>query len=114
MIDLFKKGVFAGVGAAAVTKESAEKVLKDLVERGKISDEEAREYAEKIVNEGEETTGQAQSYLESLFQEFLERSNVASHRQLKALEERVAQLEERVEDESIGTAKKTAAKKAAE
>ena len=45
MIDLIKKSVL-GVGAATLTKEKAEEVLGELVDKGKLSATEAKETAE--------------------------------------------------------------------
>lgn len=93
MIDLIKKGMLAGVGAAVVTKESAEKALSELVEKGKISTGEAREMADKIVDEGrrefEKSKGEAQAW----FDDMLGRANVATRSELEALSAKVAALE---------------------
>ena len=45
MIEVIKKAILAGVGAAALTKEKAEEVLGDLVEKGKLSASDAKEAA---------------------------------------------------------------------
>ena len=37
MIDLIKKSVMAGIGAAVVTKEKVEEALEDFVRQGKLS-----------------------------------------------------------------------------
>ena len=48
MIDLIKKTLLAGVGAAIVTKEKAEHALQDYVKQGKVSAADARAMAERI------------------------------------------------------------------
>ena len=52
MIETIKKTVLAGIGAAAVTTEKAEKALNELVEKGKLSANDAKEAAKKIADEG--------------------------------------------------------------
>ena len=52
MIDVIKKTILAGVGATVVTKEKVEAVLKDLVDKGKVTAGEASELASKIAEEG--------------------------------------------------------------
>jgi polyhydroxyalkanoate synthesis regulator phasin len=47
MIDVIKKTLLAGVGAAVVTKEKAEAALEDFVRQGKVSSADARIMAEK-------------------------------------------------------------------
>ena len=52
MIDVIKKAILAGVGAAALTKEKTEEALSDLVEKGKLSANDAKEAAKKIADDG--------------------------------------------------------------
>lgn len=95
MIDLVKKAMFAGVGAAVVTKEKIESTLQDLVEKGKLSAEEARQMTDKIIAEGEKETEQAKNEASRLFTDLLNRAQVVTQDQLTALEKRVRDLEGR-------------------
>ncbi|MGE9296747.1 MAG: phasin family protein [Puniceicoccales bacterium] len=96
MIDFIKKGMLAGVGAAVVSKESAEKALSELVEKGKISTNEAREMADKIVGQGREEYEKSRDEFQKWFEEMLHRGNVASQKDFTALEARVTALEAKV------------------
>jgi len=91
--DFIKKGMLAGVGAAVVSKETAEKALNELVEKGKISTSEAREMADKIVDQGREEYEKSRDEMQNWFEEMLHRGNVASQKDFVALEARVAALE---------------------
>ncbi|WOO40176.1 hypothetical protein [Rubellicoccus peritrichatus] len=93
MIDLLKKTMLAGVGAAVVTKESAQKALDELVEKGKISSQEAQEMAGKIVDQGREEFEKTRGEFAKLFDEALAKANLANRKDLEALEARVAALE---------------------
>ncbi len=93
MIDLIKKSMLAGIGAAVVTKESAQETLQEWVEKGKVSTQEAQEMAGKIVEQSREEYEKARCEFSKLFDEALARANVASRKDLAALEERVAALE---------------------
>jgi polyhydroxyalkanoate synthesis regulator phasin len=52
MIDLIKKSLMAGIGAAVVTKEIVEEALEDFVRQGKVSAADAAIMAEKIAEQG--------------------------------------------------------------
>ena len=52
MIDLIKKTLLAGVGAAVVTKDRLEKTMDEFVREGKVSAGDARIMAEKIAEQG--------------------------------------------------------------
>jgi len=93
MIDFIKKGMLAGVGAAVVTKESAEKALSELVEKGKISTSEAQEMADKIVDQGRDEFEKSREEMQGWLEDMLKRGNVASQKEHAALEARVAALE---------------------
>lgn len=93
MIDLVKKAMFAGVGAAVVTKEKVESSLQELVEKGKMSSEEAKDLTKKIIEAGEKETEQARSEASKLFTDMLNRAQVATQDQIEALEKRVTDLE---------------------
>lgn len=93
MIELIKKSMLAGVGAAVVSKESAEKALSGLVEKGKISTSEAREVADKIVEEGRAEYEKARTEMEGWFEDMLRKGKVATQSDVAKLEARVAALE---------------------
>jgi polyhydroxyalkanoate synthesis regulator phasin len=95
MIDLVKKAMFAGVGAAVVTKDKVEESVQELVQKGKISSEEAQKLSERIVEKGEKETEEARQEASKLFTDFLNRAQVATQDQIEALEKRVRDLEGR-------------------
>lgn len=93
MIDFIKKSMLAGIGAAVVTKESAQETLQEWVEKGKVSTQEAQEMAGKIVEQSRDEFDRARGEFAKLFDEALSRANVANKKDLAALEARVAELE---------------------
>jgi len=95
MIDLVKKAMFAGVGAAVITKDKVEKTLQEMVEKGKMSADEAKDLTGKILEAGEKETEQARNEASRLFTEMLNRAQVVTQDQLEALEGRVRDLEGR-------------------
>jgi len=93
MIDLFKKGMLAGVGLAVVTRDKVLESLDELVEKGKLTREEAAEMSDKIVQEGKTETEKARVEAGKLFNEMLHRANVVTKDQHDALAARVTELE---------------------
>lgn len=95
MMDVIKKTLLAGVGAAVITKEKVEAALEEFVEQGKVSSKEAREMAEKIAEDGRrEFENMSQELNEKLRERFAREDRKAQAR-LDALEARVAMLEQR-------------------
>ena len=100
MIDVIKKTLLAGVGAAIITKEKAEVLLKDLVEKGKVSAGEASELATKIADEGRKEFETSSKELTEKVKTLVEKADYARRSEVKALEERVRLLEERLAAEA--------------
>lgn len=93
MIDLIKKSMLAGIGAAVVSKEAAEKTLEEWVAKGKISTQEARDMAGKIVDQGRSEFEKTRGELSTLFDEALTKAHVVTRKDFETLEARVAALE---------------------
>lgn len=93
MIDLIKKGMLAAVGAAVVTKEQAQGLLNEFVEKGKITAGEAQEMATKIADSGKAEFEKAKKELSGRLDELLQGGVVATRAEIEALEKRVAALE---------------------
>jgi polyhydroxyalkanoate synthesis regulator phasin len=92
MIDLIKKTLFAGVGAAVVTKEKVEETLHDYVRQGKVKAEDARIIADKIAEQGRKEFEDVSQKLAAKLGEI-----VASGGGGKT-DSRVAELEQRIRD----------------
>jgi polyhydroxyalkanoate synthesis regulator phasin len=95
MIDLLKKTLLAGVGAAVVTKEKVEATLQDLVRQGKVSAADARVMAEKIAEQGRHEFDDMSAQLHAKLKEWLARNDEVTQKRLAALEERIRVLEEK-------------------
>ncbi len=93
MIDLIKKTLLAGVGAAIVTKEKAEQVLQDYVQQGKVSAADARAMAERIAEQGRKEFDDMSTQLNARINEFTAGKDASFQARIAALELRVQALE---------------------
>jgi polyhydroxyalkanoate synthesis regulator phasin len=88
--------LLAGLGAVAITRDKAEEIADDLVERGKLTREDARGFVDDLVtssrSNGRRLTERAAATLAGLFRDL----GLATERQHAELELRVAQLEHRL------------------
>jgi len=98
MIDLIRKTVLAGVGAAVLTKEKVEESLNDLVEKGRISADEAKETAEKIAAEGKREFETVSKDLQKGVGDLLEQIGVGQKDRLASVEKRLLALEIEVQN----------------
>lgn len=96
MIDVIKKTLLAGVGAAVITKEKAEAALDEFVRQGKLSSSDARIMAEKIADQGRREFDDLTHTLTAKLKSVLDRNEAETAARLAALENRVAVLENRL------------------
>ncbi|MET0261318.1 MAG: hypothetical protein ABW223_00355 [Rariglobus sp.] len=93
MIDLIKKTLLAGVGAAVVTKEKVEETLNDYVRQGKVKAEDAKIIADKIAEQGRKEFEAASSSLAAKIQQLASSSTDKTDPRVAALEQRIRDLE---------------------
>jgi polyhydroxyalkanoate synthesis regulator phasin len=93
MIDVIKKTLLAGVGAAVVTKEKVQDALQDYVRAGKLKADDARIIAEKIAERGRREFDEMSQHASAKAAELFHRNDTAVSARLTALEARIAALE---------------------
>lgn len=96
MIDVIKKTLLAGVGAAVITKEKAEAALDEFVRQGKLSTSDARIMAEKIAEQGRREFDEMSQTLSNKLKSVLDRNEADAAARLAALENRVLVLENKL------------------
>jgi poly(hydroxyalkanoate) granule-associated protein len=130
VFDVMRKLLLAGVGAVALTRDEVEAFLNRLVERGEIAQKDAQRLLEetmsKFRNVGQSRVAQAESQVSSIsvqvennLEQFLNRLNIPSKRDIDELSAKIAELAARVEElrlvqeqSSRGAARKNAEVKA--
>lgn len=96
MIDIIKKTMLAGVGAAVVTKDKVEQALNEFVSEGKLSANDARLMAEKIAEQGRKEFDELVGRIGVKLRETTSQADDARQARLAALEMRVRVLEEKL------------------
>ena len=96
MIDVIKKTLLAGVGAAVITKEKVEDALGDYVKQGKVKADDARIIAEKIAEQGRKEFDEMSQTLGNKIKDFTHRSSEENKARIAALEERIRVLESKL------------------
>ncbi len=105
MIDLIRKTVLAGVGAAVLTKEKVEESLSDLVKKGRISADEAKATAEKIAEDGKREFETVSSDVQKKVSDLLDQMGLGQKDKMAELEQRLLALE--IEVQNLAQKEKT-------
>jgi len=109
VFDVMRKLLLAGVGAVALTRDEVEAFLNRLVERGEIAQKDAQRLLEETMsrfrNVGQSRVAQAESQVSSIsvqvennLEQFLNRLNIPSKRDIDELSAKIAELAARVEE----------------
>ena len=106
-VELVRKMLLAGVGAVVMTRDESEQFVNKLVERGEL----AQKDAEKILRDvqtrlrqggrpeaAREQAAQLGARVEQGMEDFLNRLNIPSKRDIEDLSAKIAQLSARVEE----------------
>ncbi len=93
MLDAIHKMFLAGVGLAAMTKDKIDEHVKELVEKGKLTEKEGREIAEDMLKKSEQAKKDLEKQVEKQVQQTLQTLQIASKEDVEKLEARIEKLE---------------------
>jgi len=96
MLELLKKGMFAGIGAAVLTRDKIREATRKLVKEGRLSSEEAEKLTEDLVNSGELEWEDINSKFQSSLKKISENLEVVRKKEFVDLKTRVELLEQRL------------------
>ncbi len=92
MIELWKEGILNGINPASITREKIEKISKELVEQGCLSEQEGNELIHSL-NELIEREKNLELKIEPVIFKVLTKFDVARKEDIRKLEKRIAALE---------------------
>ncbi len=93
MLDSIHKMFLAGVGLAAMTKDKIDEHVKELVEKGKLTEKEGREIADDMLKKSKQAKEDLEKQVEKLVQQTLQTIQVASKKDVDELAARIEKLE---------------------
>jgi poly(hydroxyalkanoate) granule-associated protein len=104
-IDALRKLLLAGIGAVALSRDETESFVNKLVERGEIAQKDAEKLLHEVQNKLRKSTPNVEAQAEKVgsrveqgMEEFLNRLNIPSKRDIEDLSAKIAQLAARVEE----------------
>ena len=95
MLDSIHKMFLAGVGFAAMTKDKIDEHIKELVEKGKLTEKEGREMADDMLKKSKQAKEDLEKQVEKLVQQTLGTLQIPSKKEVEELAARIEKLEAR-------------------
>jgi len=96
--DLANKLLLATLGLAALTKQKARKLLKELTGREKVSKADASAFVGELLERGKETQKKLGELVKREVARILAKVNFASKKDLMELEKRIEKLEAKIKN----------------
>lgn len=92
MLEYLRKIGLLGIGIAALTKEKAEEIVNEFVEKGELSSEEGKELVKDLLKKSEEQRKELAKKIDSEVKKAL-KGLVVSRSDIQRLEKRIEKLE---------------------
>lgn len=97
MMDLFKKAVLAGIGIASLTVEKVEELSKDVIDKGKMSEQEGEKFLQEMLKRAEESREALKQQTDRLVESALDRMQLAKVADLAKLQAEIEGLRKEIE-----------------
>ncbi len=96
-MSMLKNIVYFGIGALSISREKAEKVFSEMVEKGEMSSEEARQWVDDVIKRGEEERGEFKDLVRKEIEEIKKELPLATKSDLETIEARLKAIEEKLQ-----------------
>jgi polyhydroxyalkanoate synthesis regulator phasin len=97
MIDLIKKAVFAGMGVASLTKDKIDEFSRELIDKGKLSEQEGEKIVLEMRKRAEESKEALKNQTDKIVEATLNRMQLAKVSDLEKLQSEIAGLRKEIE-----------------
>ena len=99
MSDLIKKTILTGLGIASLTKEKAEKLVKDLVKEGEVSEGEGSKLVKDLLEKVENNKKSMEKKIEKTVCDVLKKLNIPGRKDITGLNSKIEKLEKKLSNE---------------
>ena len=93
MKELLKNFVYAGIGAAFMTKDKIEELKADLVEKGKMSQEEGKQFVDDLLRKSEKAKDQLDLWINRRVEDRINQLNLATKDEIAELQRKIEELQ---------------------
>lgn len=104
VMDIFKKSIAFGVGAAAFSAEKLKQFADDMVARGEMTSDEANSFVDDMTKKADEEKNRLQDWMHEQMSKMLQQAGAAEAVKVERLEARIAALERRIADLAVDVA----------
>lgn len=96
MLDLIKKSIYLGLGAATATKEKIESLVDELIEKGQLSKDKKTEAVKEIFEKIEKEEQAIYDKVKKTVKETVDNIGIATKKDLDSLKTKIEELEKKL------------------
>lgn len=104
MQELLKNVFYLGAGFAFMTKEKIEELKKDLIEKGKMTQDEGKQFVDDMIKKSENAKADAEKKVRELVDDRLAKMKVATSDDIAELRRQIDELRAMMVEEKKKTA----------
>ncbi|MBM9615845.1 hypothetical protein JWJ90_16370 [Desulfobulbus rhabdoformis] len=93
MKEMLKNVVYAGIGAAFLTKEKVEALSTELIEKGKMSKEEGKQFVDELVQKSENAKDQLDLWINKQVEDRINQLNLVTKDEVAELQRKIDELQ---------------------
>ena len=99
MLDIIKKSIYLGLGAATVTKEKIETLIDELVEKGQLTKDDKPKVVQDILDKIEKEEKEIKTKIDDTVTEAMNKIGVVPKSEFDILLKRVEDLEKKIAEQ---------------
>ncbi len=93
MKDLVKNIVYAGVGAAFLTRDKIEELKNELVDKGNMTREEGKQFVDELIAKSEKARDGLELWINQRVEERIRQLNLATREDVDELKRKIEELQ---------------------
>jgi polyhydroxyalkanoate synthesis regulator phasin len=98
MLNIIKKSMLTGIGLALIAKDEVEDLAKELVNKGKMSENEGTKFLEDLQKRYDETQQKLEEKLQKAVKDFMKKADVVTGDELKGLKKEIRDLKKAISE----------------
>ncbi len=98
MLNIIKKSMLTGIGLALIAKDEVEDLARELVNKGKMSENEGTKFLEDLQKRYDETQIKLEEKVQKAVKDFMKKADVVTGDELKGLKKEVRELKKAISE----------------
>ena len=100
MLEIVKKAMMTGIGMALLAKDEMEDLARDVVEKGKMTEQDGKKFISELQKRYEDVQGKLEERVETTVRDILKKMDVVTGEDLKAIKKEIRELKKAVGKDS--------------